>query len=231
MSPVKRFYGRAEAREEDGAWRVTLDGRAARTPGRAPLSASRPLAEAMAAEWEAQGDTLDRHAMPLTALQSQMLDANEAEREAWRRTVHSYAGTDLLCYRADDPALAEKQAAAWQPYLDRVGEAAGGRFAVTDAILAVPQDASLMDGMARLVSDLAPGELLAVRVLTEISGSAVLALSVARGDDPAAAFAASRLDETHQEERWGTDEEAAARAAGLARDFSVAARYLALSRG
>ena len=58
----KRFYETAAVLERDGLFHVALDGRTARTPARNPLAiGSRPVAEALAAEWQAQ----DRDDRPL----------------------------------------------------------------------------------------------------------------------------------------------------------------------
>ncbi|MEM9234396.1 MAG: ATPase, partial [Pseudomonadota bacterium] len=74
-------------------------------------------------------------------------------------------------------------------------------------------------------------ELFAVKLLTEVTGSAALAFAIAADDlPPGEAFAASRLDETYQQEKWGIDEEAAARAAALKRDFDDVVRFLTLTR-
>ena len=224
-----KFYERAEAVPDGDVYAVRLDGRTARSPGRRPLAAPRALAETMAAEWEGQGETLDMATMPLTRLHGAFQDADEDTRAAWTDTPVRYAGTDLLCYRGDEPALARRQAEVWQPYLDRIGDALGGRFAVTEGIVAVEQDAALLGLLRSHVESLPDPERYALSLLTEITGSAVLALAVLGSDDPDAAFAASRLDERYQEERWGQDAEAAAREAALERGFADAVRYWRLS--
>ena len=225
---VRRFYERAEAAPDGDVYAVRLDGRTARSPGRRPLAGPRPLAEAMAAEWDGQAGTLDMAAMPLTRLHGRMLDADEAARAAWAETPVRYAGTDLLCYRGEG-ALARRQAEVWQPYLDRAGARLGGRFAVTAGVVAADQDPALLAVLRAHAEALPPTDRYALALMTEITGSAVLALGVLAGDDPDAAFAASRLDERYQEERWGRDAEAAAREAALARDFADVVRYRALA--
>ena len=57
---IKRFYKEAEAVEAEGGFTVALDGKQLRSPARSALALpSRSLAEALAAEWAAQGETLD----------------------------------------------------------------------------------------------------------------------------------------------------------------------------
>ena len=231
---MKRFYERAEAISHEGSredtYAVALDGKTARSPQRRALAGPRPLAEAMAAEWAGQGETLDMATMPLTRLHGRVLDAGEAERTTWTDTLVAYAGTDLTCYRSEEPALAARQAAAWTPYLDRLAERLGTRLAVTEGIVAVAQPPEALDALRRAVAPMPDGRRAALAALTEIGGSAVLALAVEAGADPGAAFEASLVDERHQQERWGVDAEAAAREANLRRDWDAAAGYLGLSQ-
>lgn len=231
-SKLKRFYTEVALREEDGFHVITLDGRTAKTPGRQLLGAQgRTLAAAIAEEWDAQAEHIELGAMPLTRLQGFALDGGEGARAEWSETVLSYLGSDLLCYRAPDADLAKRQADLWQPVLDRVGERCGGRFAVTEGIIAVEQPEEVTRGAGELIAALTPGELFALKLLTEITGSAALALALVHEEtSPDEAFAASRLDETHQQEVWGVDAEAAARTEALRRDFDDVVRFLALNR-
>ena len=227
---VPRFYERAEAVPHEGAFAVALDGKPARSPGRAVLAAPRALADAMAAEWEGQGETLDMATMPLSRLHGRVLDADDAARAGWAETLVAYAGTDLLCYRGEEPGLAKRQAEAWEPYLDGAAARLGARLAVTEGILAVAQPGEAISAIRALTGNMTSGTLAVLAALTEIGGSAILALAVEEGGDAEAAFEASRVDERYQEERWGVDAEAAAREANLRRDWLAAARYLALTR-
>ena len=60
-SGVKRFYEKTNVGEKaDGEYLIFLDKRTVRTPAGADLSVpTRSLAEAMAAEWDSQGDIID----------------------------------------------------------------------------------------------------------------------------------------------------------------------------
>ena len=225
----KRFYERAEAVREGGAYVVQLGGRTARSPGRRALSGPRALAEAMAAEWAAQGERLDMNRMPLTRLHGRFLDADDEAQALWTDIPVRFAGTDLLCYRSDEPGLAKREAEVWQPYLDRACERLDARFAVTEGIVAVEQDEAVLRAVRDFVDRLPLARRYALMLLTEITGSAVLAMSVLAGDDADAAFDASRLDERHQAERWGEDAEAKDREARLRADFADVVRYCGLA--
>ena len=57
----RRFYERAEVGEGEGGFAVLLDGRPVKTPARRPLAApTLALAEALAAEWQAQRESSTR---------------------------------------------------------------------------------------------------------------------------------------------------------------------------
>ena len=71
----RRFWTSARAEPVPGGFTVFLDARPLRTPAKAPLIVpTRALAEAIAAEWNAQGKTIDPHAMPLTRYANSAID-------------------------------------------------------------------------------------------------------------------------------------------------------------
>src|SRR5438128_12539644 len=72
----KRFYTSAGVAETDGGFSITLDGRPIKTPsGKIVIAPKREIAEAIAAEWQAQQETIDPLSMPLTRLANSRLDA------------------------------------------------------------------------------------------------------------------------------------------------------------
>ncbi len=229
-APLKRFYATAGLVEADGRFALTLDGRRARTPGRNPVAApSRAVMERVAEEWARQGEALDPSAMPLTRLLNSALDGVAKAMDETRAEIVRYAGSDLLCYRADDPeALAERQRLAFDPVLDWAAEELGARFALAAGVMHVAQPeatvGAVRDAVARFDD---PVALAALSVVTSLTGSAVLALAVARGRLSAdEAWRLAHLDEDFQIEKWGEDEEAAARRAARWRDMEAAAAVL-----
>ena len=71
-----RFYQRAQIGEgAENGFPILLDGKPVRTPARELLAApSKPLAEALAAEWQAQHDVVNPAKMPLTRLANAIID-------------------------------------------------------------------------------------------------------------------------------------------------------------
>jgi chaperone required for assembly of F1-ATPase len=230
---MKRFYKETSVEAGDGGYRVLLDGKPMRTPAKAVLVVpTRALAEAIAAEWREVPEKAEINVshLPLTRLAATGLDRVTTQRERVIEDTAKYAGSDLLCYRAMEPAsLVKRQHETWQPLLDWAAQRYGARLAVAGGttFVAQPPDAlARLHGAVAAHGDLA---LSALYNLTHISGSLVIALAVAEGFLPAAgAFAAAQLDELYQIERWGEDPIATQRHENIKHDIDAGARFLAL---
>ena len=150
MRTAKRFYIDVGVEEGPEGFRVTLDGRAVKTPaGGLLVLPGRPLAEAVAAEWAAQDQKIQPHTMPLFRLCATALDRVRPDRQAVIAGVVSYAPTELVCYRAVEPReLVERQEAVWQPLLDWAEEMFGVKFRVTRGVMPVEPVPGLQDGLA-----------------------------------------------------------------------------------
>ncbi len=226
----KRFYERASTGEGEGGFRLLLDGKPALTPGRRPLAApSRAVAEALAAEWSAQGERIDPADMPLTRLVNTALDGVAAMAEAVRAEIVGFAGSDLVCYRADSPEeLAALQAAHWDPVLDWAHAALGARFMLAAGVVHVGQPEPALARVRAAVGEVdEPLELAALASVTALTGSCLIALALAHGAlAPDAAWDAGHVDEDYQARVWGVDEEAQARLARRRADFDAAALVL-----
>src|SRR5260221_14611989 len=71
----KRFYTSAGVAEADGGFAVTLDGKPIRTPsGRQVIGPRRGIAEAVGAEWDAQGEMIILLTMPLARFADSRLE-------------------------------------------------------------------------------------------------------------------------------------------------------------
>ncbi|MFN3892861.1 MAG: ATP12 family chaperone protein [Beijerinckiaceae bacterium] len=231
----RRFWKHAGVEEADGLFALTLDGRRARTPAQNALAVhSRDLAQAMAAEWDAQGEFVDPSAMPLTRIVNSALDGVAREMDATLDEVVKYAGSDLLVYRSGDPAnLVAEQAAAWDPVLEWARARHGARFVLSEGVTFVTQPEASIEAMRRAfeaVAGAGPGaalRLAGLHVMTTLTGSALLALAVAEGYlDAAAAWKAAHVDEDFQMRAWGEDAEAMARRARRWREMEAAAKVV-----
>ena len=212
---------------------VLLDGRAVRTPARAPLVLpTAALAEAVAGEWRAVGDTIDPLAMPLTGFANAAIDKVAPDAPAFAAGLATYGQTDLLCYRAENPPeLAARQAVIWDPLLEWARIRYEIAFMVTTGIVHRAQPPETLARLSAAIAARNPFELAALSPVVSIGGSRVVALMLA--DDAIAAdaaFDATHLDEQWQAELWG-EEWMAADARALRRaDFVNSGRMLALLR-
>jgi len=227
----KRFYEKAELLPEAGGLTLRLDGRRAMTPGKKPIAVPRRLlAEAIAAEWNAQGDTIDPGSMPVTRLANTAIDGVAVRHAAVRDEIAAYAATDLLYYRASQPeGLVARQNAAWNPILAWAEQRFGVRFLLAEGIVHVAQSE---EALAALAAELEayddPFRLAGLHLATTLIGSAIIALALVAGAlEPAIAWAAAHVDEDWNIAQWGEDREAAERRARRFADFRAAALALA----
>jgi chaperone required for assembly of F1-ATPase len=230
---ARRFWTAAEVVREGAGWSLRLDGRPVRTPSKRLLVApTAAMANAFAAEWDAQGDLVDPSSMPVTRAASTAIDKVDPHRDEVVATLAAYGATDLLCYRAESPdALSLRQAAVWDPLLLWAHETLGVRLVSVAGVMPHPQDEMALDRLAAAVASMDVFVLTGFHDLVTLSGSLVLGLAVERGRLTAAeAWAMSRIDEVYQADLWGRDGEAD-RVAAIRRDaFLEAHRFVSLSR-
>ena len=228
---MKRFYKAAAATGEAAPFGVALDGRPLRTPARALLAVpTRALAEAIAAEWEAQGEEIQPRAMPLTGLANAAIDRVAPDPAAFADTLSRYAETELLAYRADGPPpLVARQAAEWDPLLAWARGRYDVEFRLVTGIIHQPQPPATLARVTTAYRAFDAFRLAALNPVVTISGSAVIGLAVAEGRlDAAGAWAAGHLDELWQEEQWGKDPLAEAGQRERQGDLAAAVGFLAL---
>ena len=227
--PPRRFYKAARAGPHEQGFAVLLDGKVARTPARHALAvADRSIADALAAEWEAQAERLDPATMPLTRIVNAAIDRVAGELAAVRADIVKYAASDLICYRAEGPqSLVEAQAVAWDPLLAWARETLGARFVLAGGIVHVEQDAATLAAIDAAVAPVEALGLAALHTVTSLTGSAVIALALLCGRLSAdEAWAAAHVDEDWQMSQWGRDEVALARRAFRRRELDAAASIL-----
>jgi chaperone required for assembly of F1-ATPase len=224
----KRFYAEAGVIDADGGFAITLDGKPIRTPsGRVVTVPAREIADAIAAEWRAQNETIDPLTMPLTRFANSVVEAVVDRSDLVADDVAKYLQSDLLFYRAGHPeALVALEAKHWDPVLFWAADTLGAHFILAEGIMNVDQpETAVAAARAALPSD--PWSIAAMHVVTTLTGSALLALALKHGVlGPDEVWAAAHVDEDWNAEQWGADEEAVARRAARLVDFVAAARIL-----
>jgi chaperone required for assembly of F1-ATPase len=227
----KRFYKDVMVEPGEGGFAVLLDGRPVRTPKKLQLVLpTRALADAIAEEWAAQKAHIDPATMPLSRLAITALDGVAGNAAVVAADIVKFAGSDLLCYRAESPETLQRlQAEAWDPVLRWADDALGARFVLAAGVMPVTQSQEALDRVAAAVAPFSAMALTCVHVMTTLTGSALLALARARGALAAeAAWAAAHVDEDWQISQWGVDVEAAARREQRHQEMMAASRFLEL---
>jgi chaperone required for assembly of F1-ATPase len=229
----RRFYAQANAANEADAYAVRLDDRAVRTPARRILAApTLALAQAIAAEWQAQREVIDPATMPLTRLANAIIDGVADRPQPVADEIANYAASDLLFYRAATPSeLVERQRHHWDPVLAWAAEVLGARFAIAEGVVHVAQSQQAKAAIRAAI----PGEpwsLGALHAATTLMGSALLALALAqRRLSIEAAWQAAHVDEDWNMQQWGRDALALERRAARFAELQAAATVLDLQRG
>jgi chaperone required for assembly of F1-ATPase len=224
----RRFYQRAEVEAGGGEFGIVLDGRPVKTPARRPLAAlSSGLAQALAAEWDAQRDVIDPARMPLTRLANTIIDGVAEAPAAVAAEVERYLACDLVFYRAPGPAgLVVRQTAAWDPVLAWARDALGARFVLAEGIVFVAQSQEALAAGSAVIPR-APWPLGALHSVTTLTGSALIALAFMRGAlSLDAAWSAAHVDEDWNMDLWGRDKLALERRAARFTEMQAAATVL-----
>ncbi len=231
------------------------------------------MADAIAAEWEAQRDVIDPAKMPLTRLANSIIDGVADAPAAVAAEIEKYLATDLVVYRAERPdGLVARQAAAWDPVLAWAREALGARFVPAQGMVYVAQPAPALAAASAALASEASGQrghsfevrahsasedareragdtrpepgssaraaipratsrdlwrLGAMHAITTLTGSALIALALARGALTVdQAWAAAHVDEDWNMDFWGRDEAALERRALRFAEMQAAALVL-----
>lgn len=229
----KRFYDKVDIVEDDG-FLLHLDGRSVRTPARQIMKLSdRPVAEKLAEEWREQEEVINPKLMPLTRLVNSALDGVSQSMDEVRDEIVRFSGTDLLCYRADNPErLAELQTSQWGPVIAWAEQRYGCRFNVAVGVLHVAQPDETINCINEVVAGFdSPLRLAALHSMTSLMGSCLLALAVADAHLSADhAWKLAHLDEDWNIEQWGSDHDAEVRREYRWKEMKVAAFLAAAAR-
>lgn len=230
---ARRFWKTADIRPQDGGWEVVLDDRPLRTPGKHPLILpTERLARAIAVEWDAQLEVINPNTMPLTRAANSAIEKVAPQFDGVAAMLAEYGGTDLLCYRAEQPQeLVQMQAEGWDDLIDWSATELQAPLRITHGVIPVPQDRDSLHRLRAHIDELDVFGLTALHDLVTLPGSLILGLAVIRGRLSAEeSHRLSRIDEAYQAGVWGQDEEAQTVAANRRDAMLVAEQFWELSR-
>lgn len=224
----KRFWTETHVVERDQGYGVALDGRPVRTPGKSFLIVpTRALADAIAAEWDAQDGTIDPVSMPTTRAANSAIEKVLPQQVEVADHLAEYGDSDLLCYRTDQSQeLAQLQAEAWDPMLDWAATTFGARLTTCAGVIHQPQPQTATAALGQQVRDSDIWQLTALSDLVTLTGSLVLGLAARDPSfDREQLWDLSRVDERFQQQQWGTDDEAEEFAATKRAEFLHAGTF------
>lgn len=230
---MKRFYTDVAVEPADGGFRVTLDGRPIRTQGgAAQVVPTRALAEAMAEEWRAQGETIEPKAFVFRDLADFAIDQIAADTAAAAARLLPFAETDTLCYRADpDEPLYRRQQELWEPLLQALEARHAVRLERVSGIVHRAQPAESLARLRAALMALDPFTLAALETLTRLSASLTIGLlALEPGGDAESLFAAANCEQDWQAELWGWERQAEEDRARRLQTFDKALKFAHLSR-
>ncbi len=230
---MKRFWTHTETAPEGEDFIVRLDTRPVKLPNGRPLAVPfQALAEGIAAEWAAISEDFTPEDLPLTRLATTAQERVREYRSEIVAQLAAYGMNDLLCYReTSERALAEREAELWQPWIDWAQARLDIALQCTTGVVPIAQAPACREAFTRHLSAMSDYQLAGLGVIVPALGSLVLALAVEEGALAAEmACNCAHLGELWQEQRWGTDAEAAARRKTVAEDVAVSARFITLCR-
>lgn len=208
---MKKFYKEVSTSKDEGGVRVLLDDKPIKSPlGEMLILPTVGMADAIAKEWQVDGDEIQPEKMPLTRFANTSFDRVKKQRKLVEDEIVGFADTDLLCYRADHPEeLAKMQTKAWDPILEWLQAEFSITPQVTNNILHIEQNSKDIEKIEALVVSMDDFTLSALHSATSILGSVFLAMALQKGRlSVDAAWDASRIDESYQIKHWGEDQEA-----------------------
>lgn len=231
---MKRFWKDVGVSEAEGGFSVTLDGRALKSQGkRAQVVPYRALAEALAAEWAAQGEEIDPAGFMLRDLADMAIDVIAEDRAGSIAGLLRYAETDTLCYRAEpDEPLHARQIELWEPLLSAAEARWDVHFERVSGVIHRPQAPATLARLKAVLEAKDTFALSALATLTPLSASLVIGLAALEEEaDALQLWTAAELEEEWQAELWGREEEAELRRAKRFAAFSAAMQFARLARG
>jgi chaperone required for assembly of F1-ATPase len=227
---VRRFYKETSAAEEGSTHIVRLDQRTLRTPAGQQLKLpTKALAEAIAAEWGAQGEFIVPTSMPLTQLAFAAIDHTPQRREQLVDYIAKFAETDLVCHRAEAPApLVARQSMLWDPLVAWGASDLGAMLPVVVGVTPALVHSETLETLRARAGACDDFQLTALAHAAGAAGSAIIAFAMLHSRlDAAAAFTASALDDIWSLDNWGEDAVARSRLERLRGEFDAVSRFFA----
>jgi chaperone required for assembly of F1-ATPase len=232
---MERFWENSSVVEHPAGFTVRLDGRAIRwARSRELVVPFKALAAEVAGEWQRaglSGNVILPDHLPLTRLAATALERVGPNRDDIIGQLCSYGLNDLLCYRAEDPRLAEHEDQAWRPWLNWAGSRFGAHLTCGTGVTPIEHSPEAAAAFKAILIGMSDYDLAGLGLMVPALGSLVLALAIQAGElTPERGCEIAQIDEIWQESRWGTDPVAVGRRKSVLDDVAVGARFMILCR-
>lgn len=210
MATVKRFYRKTNIVSSDGKYEVTLDQRKLKTPrGRIFQVNSKPLALAVAAEWDAQKETIERESMHLTALCNTIQDNphNNTKIDIVNHVVNCLQMDTILYQSRENEELFKLQKEQWDPiiqwFCDRFAVDMMKTESIQEPVISLETKTTLARHLMSYNHSATQGFMYGVDAIKSV----ILTLAAAeRSISIVDAVRLSRLEEDYQTSHWGSVE-------------------------
>ena len=208
-----------------------LDGKPFKTlKGREFMLPTQALAEAIVAEWNAQGEKILPDTMPFTRYATIALDVVADDRALIEKDLFGFCETDQLYFReTEDVKLLQRQKLELDPIIEWAEATCKIKILPSYGVMVTPQDVNCLNILQEKISALTDMQLSAFAIIVNSTASVVLALALLNEFitfDKAAKL--SQLDEIYQSEKWGVDEEAEISRLAKAKEIESATIFLHL---
>ena len=229
---MRRFYRDVSVEQGDEGFSVRLDGRPIKTAaGAQQIVPNRAMADALAAEWDAQGEELDLSLFRFRDLADYAIDIVGPDRDTALGKVLAFAETDTLCYRADpEEALYRRQREMWEPLVSGFEATENVRLERVSGIIHRAQPAESLSALRTRLAALDDFTLAGLQSCTSLAASLCIGMTALHPEaDIDALWVAANLEELWQAELWGQDAEAEARLAQRHAEFRRGAEFMRLA--
>ncbi|XP_053675596.1 ATP synthase mitochondrial F1 complex assembly factor 2 [Anopheles nili] len=206
-APPKRFYKNTGVISSNGRFEITLDSRKLKTPRGLPFYVeSEPLAIAIATEWDAQKEVIDRSSMHLTALSSTVIDnPNSLQKHDMVNYLVNYINTDTVLFHSnEEPELKQMQNQEWLPLVQWCNKRYEIKLAATDSLVVPTFEAGTSMNLSRYFSSYNTAALHGFVFAVDTIKSIILTMAcVDRFIPIEKAVQLARLEEEFQQGHWG----------------------------
>ncbi|MBS0481927.1 MAG: molecular chaperone [Proteobacteria bacterium] len=230
---MKRFYKAVAVEAAEGGWQVFLDGRGIKSVGGRPqIVPTRALADALAAEWNRQGEEIDPAGFVLRDMADFAIDVIGPDRPGAIAALLRFGEGDTLLYRAEaGEPLHRRQVERWEPLINAAEARWDIHFERMEGIIARPQPAATLARLRAVLDAEGDFTLSAVNTVASLAASLTVALAALQpGADAVDLWALANLEEDWQAEQWGKDDEAEARRTRRLATFTAAVEFARMAR-